>query len=149
MGYSLTRRSYMPARSRALIWIVALAISPARMRTNYQILGISQSATPEQIKRTFRALVKSCHPDLFVSGSEEQARAQDQLREINAAYAIVSNPQKRTAYDARLSRQRSGCEPTPERCCRCGQLTLYWDIERDKTLCNDCGRARAAASGFD
>lgn len=119
------------------------------MRTNYQILGISQQATPEQIKRTFRTLVKSCHPDLFASGSGEQAQAQDRLREINAAYAILSNPQKRTAYDAKLSKHHSGSEPRPEYCCRCGQPTLYWDIERDKALCGDCGRARAAATGFD
>lgn len=120
------------------------------MRTNYQILGISQKATPEEIKQTFRTLVKRCHPDLFVSGSEEQAEATDRLREINAAYAILSNPQKRTAYDAKLSKQRSGCEPKPEYCCRCGKPTLYWDIDRDKSLCHDCGRgARAAATGYD
>jgi curved DNA-binding protein CbpA len=119
------------------------------MRTNYQILGISQKATPEQIKRTYRTLVKSCHPDLFVSGSEEQARAEDQLREINAAYAILSNPQKRTTYDAKLSKHRSGSEPKPEYCYRCGKPTLYWEIERDKALCNDCGRPAAAANGFD
>ena len=119
------------------------------MKTNYQILGISQKATPEQIKQTYRTLVKTCHPDLFVSGSEEQAQAQIRLREIIAAYAIVSNPQKRTAYDAKLSRQRFCCEPQPEYCRRCGKPTLYWDIERDKALCNDCGRARAAATGFD
>ena len=120
------------------------------MRTNYQILGISQKATSEEIKQTYRKLVKGCHPDLFVSGSEEQAQATDRLREINAAYAILSNPQKRTPYDTKLSKQRSGCEPKPEYCCRCGMPTLYWDIERDKALCNDCGRgARAAAMGFD
>lgn len=119
------------------------------MRTNYHILGISQKATPEQIKRTYRTLVKSCHPDLFVSGSEEQARAQDRIREINAAYAILANPQKRTAYDAKLSKQRSGSDPRPEYCSRCGKPTLYWDIDRNKALCHDCGRARAAATGFD
>ncbi len=119
------------------------------MRTNYQILGISQKATPEQIKRTYRTLVKSCHPDLFVSGSEEQARAGDRLREINAAYAILSNPQKRTVYDAKLSKIRCGSEPKPEYCYRCGKPTLYWDIERDKALCNDCGRSAAATMGFD
>jgi DnaJ-class molecular chaperone len=119
------------------------------MRTNYQILGISKKATPEQIKRTYRTLVKSCHPDLFVSGSEEQARAGNQLREINAAYAILSNPQKRTTYDAKLSKIRSGSEPKPEYCYRCGKPTLYWEIERDKTLCNDCGRTAAAATGFN
>ena len=119
------------------------------MRTNYQILGISQKATPEQIKRTYRTLVKLCHPDLFVSGSEEQARAGDQLREINAAYAILSNPQKRTTYDAKLSKHRSNSGPKPEYCYRCGKPTLYWEIERDKALCNDCGRSAAATMGFD
>jgi DnaJ-class molecular chaperone len=118
------------------------------MRTNYQILGISQKATPEQIKQTYRTLVKSCHPDLFVSGSQEQARAGERLREINAAYAVLSNPQKRTVYDAKLSKRRSGSEPKPEYCNRCGKPTLYWDIERDKALCNDCGRVAAAATGF-
>jgi len=119
------------------------------MRTNYQILGISQKATPEQIKRTYRTLVKSCHPDLFVSGSEEQARAGDRLREINAAYAVLSNPLKRMIYDAKLSKRRSGSEPKPEYCYRCGKPTLYWEIERDKALCYDCGRTAVATMGFD
>src|SRR6266496_2335143 len=97
------------------------------MPTHYQTLGIPQTAKPEQIKRSYRVLVKRFHPDLFPAGSEEQADAGQRLRQVNAAYAILSNPNKRATYDANLTKRRSSyVEPKPEYCGKCGKPTLYW-----------------------
>jgi molecular chaperone DnaJ len=94
------------------------------MLTHYETLGIPHMAKPEQIKGSYRALVKRFHPDLFPAGSEAQAQAGERLRKINSAYSVLSNPQKRASYDARLTKQRSSAEPQPETCAKCGKPTL-------------------------
>ena len=114
----------------------------ANMRTLYETLGIPKTAKPEQIKRAYRMLVKRFHPDLFPSASATQSEAEVRIRQINAAYGVLSNPQKRSAYDAKVTKQKSPCaEPIPEYCNKCGKPTLYWQIDRDVSLCNDCGRS--------
>ena len=111
------------------------------MVTHYETLGIPRTAKTEQIKRSYRGLVKRFHPDLFPAGSEAQAEAGERLRQVNAAYATLSNAQKRTTYDAKLIKRRSSyAEPKPEYCERCGKPTLYWQVDRSKPLCDDCGR---------
>ena len=111
------------------------------MVTHYETLGIPRTAKPEQIKRSYRGLVKRFHPDLFPSGSESQAEAGERLRQINGAYAILSNPHKKANYDTKLSKRRSPYgEAKPEYCNKCGKPTLYWQIGRDVSLCNECGR---------
>src|ERR1700746_3131829 len=103
------------------------------MPTHYDTLGIPQTANSERIKRSYRGLVKRFHPDLFPAGSGAQAEAGERLRQVNAAYAILSNVQKRTTYDAKLVKRRSSyAEPKPEYCHRCGRPTLYWQVDRNK-----------------
>jgi curved DNA-binding protein CbpA len=112
------------------------------MQTLYETLGIPKTAKPEQIKRAYRILVKRFHPDLFPSGSATQFEAEVRIRQINAAYEVLSNPQKRSAYDAKMRKQRSPyAEPKPEYCEKCGKPTLYWQIDRDMPLCHDCGKS--------
>jgi tetratricopeptide (TPR) repeat protein len=67
-------------------------------RTYYEILQIAPDASTEVIQGAYRALLKNAkaHPDL--GGSEEAAKA------INEAYAVLSNPEKRKAYDRELAR---------------------------------------------
>ena len=112
------------------------------MRTHYQILCIQQVASAEQIKRSYRALVKRYHPDLFPNGSDAQEEAGVRLREIIAAYAVLSNAGKRASYDTKLKRRTSSpIDPKPEYCHRCGRPTLYWQIGKNNPLCDGCGRA--------
>lgn len=55
------------------------------MKDPYQVLGISQSATDEEIKDAYRALVKKYHPDKFAD-SDLAELANEKMKEVNAAY---------------------------------------------------------------
>jgi len=60
----------------------------------YQILGIPRDASAEDIKRAFRQLAHQYHPDL-----NPDPQAEDRMREINEAYEVLSDPDKRRLYD--------------------------------------------------
>jgi len=61
----------------------------------YQILGVSRDATDEEIKRAFRQLAIKYHPDRNPNDKE----AEERFKEINEAYSVLSDPQKRAQYD--------------------------------------------------
>ncbi len=61
----------------------------------YKILGIPENATDEQIKRAFRELAKKYHPDR----NPGDKAAEEKFKEINEAYEVLSDPQKRKQYD--------------------------------------------------
>lgn len=67
------------------------------MATLYAKLGVSQDATPEEIKRAYRKAAMKWHPDRN-AGQEEVARAT--FQEIKDAYAILSDDNQRKVYDA-------------------------------------------------
>ncbi len=60
----------------------------------YEILGVPRNATQEEIKRAFRRLARQYHPDVNKSPD-----AEERFKEINEAYAVLSDPEKRAAYD--------------------------------------------------
>jgi curved DNA-binding protein len=61
----------------------------------YEILGVSRDADQKEIKRAFRRLARKYHPD--VNPDDEQA--EDRFKEINEAYEVLSDPEKRAKYD--------------------------------------------------
>ena len=67
----------------------------------YQILGVTRSASADQIRSAYRELVKQYHPDLFLA-PEAKAEATDKLRLINEAYAVLGNQKRREKYDRRF-----------------------------------------------
>lgn len=60
----------------------------------YQTLGVAREATAEDIKKAFRKLARKYHPDV-----SREANAEAQMKEVNEAYAVLSDPEKRAAYD--------------------------------------------------
>jgi DnaJ domain len=76
----------------------------------YAIFGLSPSASQEEIRATHRELVKRYHPDIY-STSGDKARATEKLRQINEAYAVLGNAERRKAYDA--SRAEPPRRPPP------------------------------------
>ena len=65
------------------------------MRDPYEVLGVSKSANQQELKSAYRKLAKKYHPDLN-SGDEEAA---EKLKEVNEAYSILSDEEKRAKYD--------------------------------------------------
>jgi molecular chaperone DnaJ len=60
----------------------------------YETLGLARTASPDDIKRAFRRLAMQFHPD-----RNKQAGAEARFKEINEAYEVLSDPDKRAAYD--------------------------------------------------
>lgn len=68
----------------------------AQYKDYYQILGVSKNATQDEIKSAFRKLAMKYHPDKNPGNKEAEAK----FKEINEAYEVLSDPQKRKLYDS-------------------------------------------------
>ena len=66
----------------------------------YDILQINQNASPEIIEKAYKTLAKKYHPDLQEENNKKEA--EEILKEINEAYEILSNPDKKALYDQNL-----------------------------------------------
>ena len=64
-------------------------------RDYYEVLGVDREATEDDLKRAYRQAAKKYHPDLNPDDSE----AEEKFKEVNEAYEVLSDPQKRAAYD--------------------------------------------------
>ncbi len=68
----------------------------AEKRDYYEVLGVSKSATDDELKKAYRKLAKKYHPDANPDNKEE---AEAKFKEVNEAYEVLSNEQKRKMYD--------------------------------------------------
>ena len=66
----------------------------ATKRDYYEILGVNKSATEQQIKSAYRKLALQYHPD-----RNKEAGATEKFKEVNTAYEVIGNPEKRKMYD--------------------------------------------------
>ena len=67
----------------------------AEKRDYYEVLGVSKTATEDELKKAYRKLAKENHPDLHPGDKECEAR----FKEINEAYEVLSDSDKRAKYD--------------------------------------------------
>lgn len=66
----------------------------------YSVLGVSKNATQDELKKQYRKLSKQYHPDMQNGKSDaEQKEAEEKFKDINAAYAVLSDDEKRRQYD--------------------------------------------------
>ncbi len=61
----------------------------------YETLGVARDAAPDEIKKAYRALARKHHPDV----ADDKTRAEQHFKEINEAYEVLSDPNKRAQYD--------------------------------------------------
>lgn len=66
----------------------------ASSRDHYGILGVKKDASADEIKRAYRKLARQHHPDV-----NKEAGAEEKFKEINEAYQVLSDPNKRSQYD--------------------------------------------------
>ena len=69
----------------------------------YQTLGVPRAANAEEIKRAYRKLARRFHPDV-----SKEARAEERFKEVQEAYEVLKDPEKRAAYDQLGSGHRAG-----------------------------------------
>lgn len=82
---------------------------PDKYYTHYEILEIAETASDEQIKKAYRRLAQEYHPDKVPPHlSRLKQDAQEKFKQINEAYEILSNPDKRREYDDLLMVLRKG-----------------------------------------
>lgn len=74
------------------------------MSNLYEILEVSEKASKEVIEKAYRVLAKKYHPDLQMQ--EEKQNAEKRMKQINEAYDILSNEEKRKEYDRTLAEER-------------------------------------------
>ncbi len=89
----------------------------------YKVLGLSKGASQEDIRKAHRKLVRKYHPD----ANPEDPQAEERFKEIQRAYEVLSNPEKRQEYDKRFhtSSRESSSRPRARAGERAGRETAY------------------------
>lgn len=74
----------------------------------YNILGVNKKASQDEIKHAYRRLARKYHPDV-----SKEAHAEDKFKDLQEAYEVLKDPEKRTAYDQLGSNWKAGQEFRP------------------------------------
>jgi curved DNA-binding protein len=92
--------------------VSVLRRSALEFKDYYEILGVARDASADDIKKAFRRLARKYHPDV---SKEPQAEAR--MKEVNEAFAVLSDPEKRAEYDnpGRHAGPGAGFRPHPGR----------------------------------
>src|SRR5881392_1361927 len=83
-----------------------------QFRDYYETLGVSKTATEDEIRSAFRKLARKYHPDV----AKDKKVAEEKFKQINEAYEVLSDPEKRKKYDQLGAdwNQPGGFQPPPQ-----------------------------------
>jgi curved DNA-binding protein len=77
-------------------------------RDYYQMLGVGRTATAEEVKKAYRKLARKYHPDV-----SKEANAEERFKQVQEAYEVLKDPEKRAAYDQLGSEWKQGQQFKP------------------------------------
>lgn len=80
----------------------------ATYKDYYKIMGVARDASQDEIKRVYRRLARKYHPDV-----SKEAQAEEKFKELQEAYEVLKDPEKRAAYDQLGTNWRAGQEFRP------------------------------------
>jgi DnaJ-class molecular chaperone len=102
----------------------------------YEILGLTPSASPEEIRKAYRKLALHYHPDR----NRGDAGAEDRFKAISEAYGVLTDPEKRRIYDMARATGRTSQAEAPG---------APWEYSSQEDILKDLLRNREAAAIFE
>src|SRR6201988_3865887 len=80
-----------------------------KFRDYYEILGVTRTAKEDEIKKSYRKLARKYHPDL----NPNNKQSEDKFKEIQEAYEVLGDAEKRKKYDQLGANWKNGADFTP------------------------------------